>query len=167
MPVVWSVLGLVIFLAAIRAARSPQALRVGRWAVGALFIGAGAGVNAWYLARGDDYGGFADGSQFAFVREAWRSVVAPDQVFFISLLIAFELAVGALVLGGDRRSEWGLIAAIGFHVALMTFGWAFALWSVPMLFAFALLLRAQRMEDPHPRAHRMRPARPGQTVRHA
>lgn len=167
MPVVWSVLGLVILVAAIRSARSPEALRVGRWAVGALFIGAGAGVNAWYLARGDDYGGFADGSQFAFVRETWRSVVAPDQVFFISLLIAFELAVGALVLAGDRRSELGLAAAIGFHVALMSFGWAFALWSVPMLFALALLLRAQRMEDPHPRAHRIRPDRPGQTVRHA
>lgn len=164
MPVVWSVLGLVIFVAAIRAARSPQALRVGRWAVGALYIGAGAGVNAWYLARGDDYGGFADGSQFAFVRETWQSVVAPEQAFFISLLIAFELAVGALVLSGDRRAELGLVAAIGFHVALLSFGWAFALWSVPMLFAFALLLRAQRMEDPHPRVHRMRPRH---TVRHA
>lgn len=164
MPVVWSVLGLVIVVAALRAARSPEALRVGRWAVGVLFIGAGAGVNAWYLARGDDYGGFADGSQFAFVRATWQSVVAPDQLFFISLLIAFELAVGALVLSGDRRAELGLAAAIGFHVALMFFGWAFALWSVPMLFAFALLLRAQRMEDPHPRAHRIRP---GHTVRHA
>lgn len=144
MPLVWMVFGIVIVIAALRAWRSATALRVGRWAVGALFVGAGALVNGVYLAQGVDYSGFADESQFAFVRETWAGVVAPDQVLFVSLLVAFELAVGVLVLLGDRRTELGLWAAMAFHVALLAFGWGFALWSLPMIGAFALLLRAQR-----------------------
>ena len=49
-----------------------------------------------------------------------------------------------LVLGGGRQAEYGLVGAIGFHVALLSFGWGFYGWAVPMLVALSLLLRAQR-----------------------
>ena len=144
MPVVWVVLGVVIMGSAVRAKRSPRALRIGLWAVSALFIAAGALVNLAYLLRGDDYGGFAEGSSFAFVRDTWASLVVPNHHVFIGLLVAFELTVGVLVLLGHRARQVGLVAAIVFHVLLMSFAWAIALWSVPMIVALALLLRADR-----------------------
>jgi hypothetical protein len=78
------------------------------------------------------------------VRDTWRSLVVPNHVLFISILVVFELAVGVLVLSGGHRSQYGLLGAIAFHVLLLSFGWGFYLWSIPMLVALALLLRAQR-----------------------
>ena len=141
---VWLALGIVTFVAAVRAAKSTRALAVGRLAVGLLYIVAGALVNTVFLATGEDYADFAKGSYLTVVRDTWRSLVVPNHHFFISLLILFELTVGVLVLSGGRRAEFGLVGAIGFHVALLSFGWGFYLWSIPMLIAFVLLLRAQR-----------------------
>ncbi len=117
---------------------------VGRVALGALFIGAGALVNLWYLLTGADYGTFADGAHLAFVRDTWHSVVAPRQALFIGLLIAYEIVLGVLILSGGRRTELGLVGAIGMHVGLLVFGWVLTIWAVAMLVAFGLLLRAQR-----------------------
>ena len=147
LQIIWGVLGLTIVGAAIRAGRSARARRTGRIAVGALYIGAGAVVNAAFLARGDDYAKFADASYIPFVRDTWRSLVVPQHELFISLLILFEAAVGALVLSGGRRTQVGLVGALGFHVALLTFGWGFYLWSIPMLGALIMLLRAELPSD--------------------
>lgn len=142
LPVLWVALGVTIVVSAVRARRSAAALRTGALAVAALYLVAGALVNAYYLARGDDYEAFADGSYLAFVTDTWRSLVVPNHHVFIGLLIAFEAAVAVLVLLGGRRATWGYVAAIGFHVALLSFGWGFYLWSVPMTAALVLLLRA-------------------------
>jgi hypothetical protein len=112
--------------------------------VAALFLGAGALVNTILLATGEDYAEFADGAYLAFVRDTWRDVVVPNHHLFISLLIAFEAAVGLLALAGGKRTQFGYIAAIAFHGALLSFGWGFYLWSIPMIAAFGLLLRAER-----------------------
>lgn len=144
LPIAWLACGVVIFAASLRAARSPRARRTGLRAVAVLYIAAGAAVNAFFLARGDDYEKFADGSYLGFVRDTWRDLVVPNHDFFISILIVFELAVGVLVLNGGRKAQLGLVAAIGFHVGLLFFGWGFYLWSVPMMTALTLLLRAER-----------------------
>lgn len=144
MPIVWATLGVVILAAAMRCHRSPRALKLGMRAVALLYIGAGALVNAYFLARGEDYEGFADGAYISFVRETWRSLVLPNHELFISALIVFELAVGLLVLRGGWQATLGLVGAIGFHVGLLAFGWGFYLWAVPMLVALGLLLRAHR-----------------------
>src|SRR5690349_24508282 len=120
--VVWSVIEIVIFVAAVWAWWSPRALRVGLIAVATLFIVGGAVFNTLTLLTGD-YSGFADGSYLPFVTDTWRSVVAPHQNVFIPLLIAFEVAVGVLVLTGPRRAQLGLALAIAFHIGLMCFGW--------------------------------------------
>jgi hypothetical protein len=70
--------------------------------------------------------------------------VAPHQGIFITLLIVFEAAVGVLILSGGRRTHVGLVGAIGMHVGLLAFGWTMSLWSVLMLVALGLLLRAER-----------------------
>jgi len=45
---------------------------------------------------------------------------------------------------GGRHAQLGYVAAIAFHVTLLSVGWGFYLWSIPMIGAFSLLLRAER-----------------------
>ena len=142
--VFWSVTEMVIFIAALWAWWSRRAMYVGRVAVATLFIAGGALFNTLTFATGGDYSGFADRSYLPFVTDTWRSVVAPNQYMFIPLLIGFEVVVGALVLTGGRRTQLALVGAIGFHIGLMFFGWEYYLFSVAMIVAFALLLRAER-----------------------
>jgi hypothetical protein len=141
--VFWAIIEAVIFVAALWAWSSPRALRVGLIAVAALFLAGGALFNTLTLLTGD-YSSFADESYLPFVKNTWRSVVAPHQYVFIPLLIAFEAAVGVLVLTGPRRAQLGLALAIAFHVGLMFFGWVFWPFAIAMILAFALLIRAQR-----------------------
>lgn len=148
-PVAWLVLGMIIVGAAARSGHSARARRVGRMAFAALYIGAGALVNAYYLLSGSDYADFADTAHFAFVHDTWRSLVVPHHTLFIGLLVAFELIVGLLALSGERRVQVALAAAMAMHIALPVFGWIFTVWSLVMLPAFALLLRAEhRATDP-------------------
>jgi len=78
--------------------------------------------------------------------------VAPNQLLFIGLLVAFEAVVGVLILSGGRRTQLGLVGAIGFHAALCLFGWGVTICSALMIAALVLLLRAERSPSP-----RMRP----------
>lgn len=134
----------IIVAAAIWSRRDAAAVRVGRVGVAALYIGAGAAVNGFFLARGDDYADFADGSYIPFVRDTWQSLVVPNHDVWISLLIALEGSVGLLAISGGRRTQVAYAAAIAFHVALLSFGWGFYLWSIPMIAALTTLLRAER-----------------------
>ena len=144
LPIMWVGCAAVIIGAALRSRHNPRALRTGRIAVGLLYIVAGAGANAFFLARGDNYEEFADGAYLAYVRDTWRSVVVPNHEAWIALLIAFELTVGVLALLGGHRTQVAYGAAIAFHVALLPFGWGFYLWSLPMLAALVTLLRSER-----------------------
>jgi hypothetical protein len=63
---------------------------------------------------------------------------------FIGLLVAFEAIIGVLILSGGRRTQIGLIGAIGFHLALWLFGWGVTVYSLLMLPTLVLLLRAER-----------------------
>jgi hypothetical protein len=146
-PILWMVLGVTALVASVRAHRSPRARIIGRLALGALFVLAGALINAWYLLTGVDYAEFADASFIPFVRDTWQAVVAPNQFLFIGLLVVFEAVVGTMVVMGGRRTQAALLAMIGFHVALMSFGWFFWAWSIPMLVALGLLLRAEVSAD--------------------
>lgn len=141
--ILWVGCAVAIVTAAVRSRQDVGALRFGRWSVAVLYVGAGAGVNAFFLLRGDDYAQFADGAYVRFVRDTWRDVVVPHHHLWIALLVAFELAVGALALLGGRRTQLGYVAAIAFHVALLSFGWGFYLWSVPMVWALSVLLRGE------------------------
>lgn len=112
-------------------------------ATAVLYVAAGAAVNTAFLLSGTDYSGFADGSWSAFVRETWESLVVPRHALFIGLLVVFEASVGVLALVGGRATRLAYLAAIGFHVALMSFGVGFWAWALPLLVAFGLLLRAE------------------------
>jgi hypothetical protein len=141
---IWVSCAVVIVTAAVRCRRHPSALRMGRIGMAVLYLVGGAATNAFYLVRGDDYARFADGAYLLFVRHTWHTLVVPNHHLWISMLIAFELAVGVLALGGGRRIQLAYVAVIVFHVALLSFGWGFYLWSLPMIGATATLLRAER-----------------------
>jgi hypothetical protein len=144
LPLIWVSCATVIVVAALRSRRHREALRAGRIGVGVLYLAAGAAVNGFFLLRGDDYAKFADGSYIPFVRDTWRSLVVPNHELFIGLLIAFEAAVGVLAFAGGRWTQVAYVAALAFHVALLSFGWGFYLWSLPMVAALLTLLRAER-----------------------
>jgi hypothetical protein len=141
--VAWGVLGVTVVASAALVNRTPRALRWGVVALALLFVPAGALVNAAYLLDGRDYAGFADASWSPFVTETWQSVVVPHHHLFIGVLVVFELVVGVLVLVPGLPRRVALAAMIAFHVALLAFGWAFAVWTVPMVWALARLLRAE------------------------
>ena len=143
--IMWLLLGGAALVAALRAGQSRRAMYMGRWALGLLFIGFGAAVNAIYLAAGADYyEDFAKSSPFTFVRDTWESLVLPNQGFFISLLIVAEATAGLLVLSGGRWTQAGLIALIGFHAGQLAFGGVLWIWAPLMLVTLGLLLRAER-----------------------
>ena len=139
----WVVCVATAIVASMLAIWRPRARYVGRVAVGTLMLLGGAVFNAVNLALGD-YAGFADQAHFGWVTDAWRAVVAPNQYLFIGLLVVFEAVVGVLILSGGRRTQLGLVGAIGFHLALWLFGWFVTIYSVIMLPALVLLLRAER-----------------------
>ena len=140
--IAWVVLGVTALVAGIRAQRDDRWRRIGLIALGLLYVVFGALVNLAYLITDTSFADFADGSWIPFVRDTWRDVVAPDQWFWIGLLIVFEAVVGVLVLLRGRWVTTGLIGMIGFHVALLLLSWWLWLWCVPMLIALILLLRA-------------------------
>ena len=141
----WLVLGVTVIVASLRADRGDRARLVARVALGVLFLVFGALVNLVYLVTDwDSFAGFGEMSQFAFVRDTWASLVAPNTGFFIGLLIVGEATAGVLVLSGGRRLEAGLVLLLAFHVGLLPFGWWLWLYAVPMLGALTLLLRAER-----------------------
>jgi len=144
LPVVWFGLGAVIVGCSWRATRSKRVYTTGVVAVSALWVLAGAAVNAYFLARGDDYHGFAHGASTAFVRDTWESVVVPHHGWFIGMLIAFEAVAGVLVLVEGRVRQTALLSLVAFNVALVAFGWGFLVWSVPLVVALTLLWRADR-----------------------
>jgi hypothetical protein len=122
-------------------------LPVGRLALGVLYVVAGAAVHVLYLMTGFSYATFADAAHLSFVRTSWHSVVAPNQAFFIGLLIAFEAAVGVHVLMGGRKAQLGMIGILGMQVCLLLFGWFLTVSGLFMLTAVGLLLRAQVHHD--------------------
>jgi hypothetical protein len=132
----------------VRAARSRRAYHLGVAAVSTLWVVAGAGANAYFLQRGDDYSGFADGASTSFVRDTWESVVVAHPGVFIGSLVAFEAAAGALVLVRGRVRQIALVLLIAFNVALLSFGWGYLPWTAAMVVALTLLYRADRVWQP-------------------
>lgn len=147
-PIIWVACGVATVVAAALASQSDRARYLGRAAVGALFIAGGALVHVINLATGVDYTEFADDAHFAWVTDAWRAVVAPNQVLFIGLLVVFEAAVGVLAVSGGRLTRFGFTGVIGFYAALWLFGWFTTVWCLAMLPAMLLLLRAEMRSAP-------------------
>lgn len=144
-PVLWCGLGLTIVVCGLRSRRSERAYRLGIAAVSALWLIGGAAVNVAMLVDGIAYTDFAGGSPIPFVRDTWDSLVVPHHHVFIGLLITGEALAGFLVLVPGRVRQGALIALVAFNTTLLVFGFAFALWAVPLVTGLGSLHRAGRL----------------------
>jgi uncharacterized membrane protein len=142
--ILWTFCGIATLIAAVLASRSKRWRYVGRAAVGVLFIIGGALAHVVNLATHANYANFADPALFAWVTHAWRSVVPPHHVVLIGLLAVFEVTVGALIISGGRRTQFGYAGVIGFYLALWLFGWIETVWCIVMIPAMVMLLLAER-----------------------
>ena len=158
-PIVWTACCLTAIVCSVLARRSRRARRLGRLAVGVLMLIGGALFNAVQLVQGNDYADFANPSPFPWITSTWRSVVPPNHVALIGLLVAFEAIAGVLLLRGGTSTQLGYTAVIAFHSLLWLFGWFEAVYCLLMLPALALLWRAEhraqvaRPPQRHPPAH--------------
>jgi hypothetical protein len=142
--IVFWLLAVPAIIGDVLAARSDRARRVGRIFTGLVMLIGGAAVNATSLATGYDYADFADGSKFAWVTDAWRTIVPPHHPLLIGLLVLFEAIIGVLILIGGRWTQLGLVGAIAFHLTLGLFlSWFYTGYAAVMLVALVLLLRAE------------------------
>jgi uncharacterized membrane protein YphA (DoxX/SURF4 family) len=147
--IMWLVLGGTAFVASLRAAHSPRARCIARWALGVLFIVFGAATNAVYLATSREYyQDFAAASPFSFVRDTWESLVLPHQGWFMTLLIVAEAVAGVLILTGGRKTQFGLVLILGFHIGQLAFGGVLWVWAPLMILTLVLLLRAEQQAGP-------------------
>jgi hypothetical protein len=121
-------------------------LTAARTAIGKFFLSM-AGVHVGLVAADPGiYEPFADQALSAWVRDRWVDVFMADPATWGLAVATGELALGVLLLLGGRRARAGYVGVIGFHLALMLFGWGFWVWSVP---ALALLLPLARSEFRH------------------
>lgn len=115
-------------------AAEPRAVRWTRRGLAGMFVAGAAGHAVFASVVPEIYETFADGSQFAVVREAWRALFVPHTRLLAAGLGVFELGLGVLfAVGGRRATRVAVAGAMAFHVALVAFGWWYLLWSVPML----------------------------------
>ena len=83
------------------------------------------------------------------VLTAWRDIFMAHPAFWGLVVSFFELGIGAALLSGGRLARVGLVGAVAFHVALMTFGWGFWIWSVPSLLLLLGPGRRWNLTDRH------------------
>ncbi len=146
----WTLTGLIIVVAGLRAGRSRRALAVGLGATAFGLAGLGAVGNAVLVATGVDFAGYADASYSAVVREALGVTGSAQVAVFVALLIAYQATAGLLILFGGRWVEVGLGAAIALQIGLLAFGWWYFLVSPPVVLGLVLLWRAWRREANRP-----------------
>ncbi|QSR33397.1 hypothetical protein CFI00_0185 [Nocardioides sp. S5] len=122
-------------------AGSARAAAVRRF-VGGFYLVMG-GLNAGIvLADAESYRTFADESFSSSVTDAWRQVVMTHPLAWILLLAAGEVVLGLLLLRGGPAARAGWVGVLVFHVLLMSFGFGFWLWSIPVLAVLAPAARA-------------------------
>jgi hypothetical protein len=85
------------------------------------------------------YRHFADDALFSFVESAWRDIFMADPAGWALVVAETEALLGAALLMGGVWARIGYAGVLAFHVALMTFGWGFWLWSVPAIVGVGLL----------------------------
>jgi hypothetical protein len=135
-------------------------VRALRLAFGVTYV-VGAGVHIGIVAADPGtYRPFADAA-LPPIRDAWTTVFMAAPAGWGLAVAAGEFVIGMLLLIGNRQAaRAGVTAAIGFHVALLLFGWWAWFYAVP---ALGLLILAARLLLQDSTIHRTRsgPGRPG------
>ncbi len=144
----------------LQAGREPLLTLGGRILLAATFLG-GALFNALVTLRNpESLRGFAELAMLDVLRLFILEWVMPYATLFVGLLIAFEVAVGLLLLARGRAVRLGLVAALAFYVALVPVVREYGLANLPLfLLALALLRREYPTTVPKELLARSGPAR--------
>ena len=113
----------------------------GRQIVGRFFLwtsGIHVGVAA---ANPAIYQHFADAAVMEWVERGWNEVFMAHPRLWGLAVAAVQLALGLLLLHGGRAAKVGWIGVIGFHLALVLFGWIYLIWVVPAVMVLVVLAR--------------------------
>ncbi len=87
------------------------------------------------------YRHFADAAVMAWVERGWNEVFMANPRVWGLAVAAGELMLGLLLLRGGYAAKVGWLGVIGFHLALVLFGWGFLIWSAPALAVLMVLTR--------------------------
>lgn len=87
------------------------------------------------------YRHFADAAVMDWVENGWQEIFMAHPRAWGLTVAAGELALGLLLLRGGRAAKAGWIAVVGFHFALVLFGWTFLLYAAPALVVLVTLAR--------------------------
>lgn len=82
-------------------------------------LGATANITLVAINGSQSYIGFADTSFFAWYREAWMAVAAPNITLIVILLITFEIGLGLLFIIRRKYLKIALILGILFCLVSM------------------------------------------------
>jgi hypothetical protein len=115
---------------------------IARLVLALLFLAGGLSHIYLVSARPSIYEGFADLAFWSLYKSLWQDWVLPHLKLWIALLILFEFAVGALLLGSGVYPQIGLALAAAFMIFLIPFWWGGgALANLVLLALVAWLLR--------------------------
>ena len=122
-----------------RTARHPG---LARRVVGGFYLSMG-GVHVGIVAVDPTvYRSFADAAYLSFVRTGWNEIFMADPRMWGLALALGETLLGTALLVGGGWGRLGWIGVIGFHLALMLFGFGIWLWCIPALALLVPLARA-------------------------
>lgn len=126
-------------------ATSREAARTSRWTaramIGSFFLWT-SGIHVGVAAIDpQSYRHFADAAVMAWVERGWNEVFMANPRMWGLAVAAGELTLGVLLLRGGYAAKIGWLGVIGFHLALVLFGWGFLIWSAPALAVLVVLTR--------------------------
>ena len=122
-----------------------EAARTSRWTaraiIGSFFLWT-SGIHVGVAAIDpSSYRHFADAAVMAWVERSWNEVFMANPRVWGFAVAAGELMLGLLLLRGGWAAKVGWLGVIGFHLALVFFGWGFLIWSAPALAVLVALTR--------------------------
>jgi hypothetical protein len=104
-----------------------------RIAFGVIFLWS-SGVHVGIVASDPElYRDVADAAWLPGIDTAWQDIFMAHPTFWGLMIAVGELAIGSALLTGGRLARYGLAGAAAFHLGLMTLGWGYWMWSVPVL----------------------------------
>lgn len=97
-------------------------MKIAQIVFGILYLGGAlANIILAVLNSPQSYHIFADEALIPFYREAWATLIIPNMVLFISLLVAYEIKLGLLFLTGRRFLKVALAGGALFCLGTVPF----------------------------------------------
>ncbi len=117
---------------------------VWRGVVGVFYLAAAIFNTVYTLPKTDEpalLDGYADGAWFPFIENFTRDVLMPNDQLLMLLVIAFEVAVGLLILSHGVRVDVGVAASVLWVLAILPFlAWPYLLTNIALVVLQGMLL---------------------------